>query len=178
MVGRAVHSKFIVADDKWMCVGSANANVRSFELDSELNIQTNAARVVGDFRVQLWAHNLGLTPRTVSSWRIDDFIPRWDAGATSNAPLGSNPQDMAGEGVVAFNYLDHPGSSHFYMPDAFTELDLSPDTGGFGGSGPSGVANPGNPSDGALTDASDPTSPGPAGSAATDTPPATGSPVT
>jgi hypothetical protein len=29
-------------DDKWMCVGSANANVRSFELDSELNVQTFA----------------------------------------------------------------------------------------------------------------------------------------
>jgi phosphatidylserine/phosphatidylglycerophosphate/cardiolipin synthase-like enzyme len=55
MQKRAVHAKFILVDDAWMCVGSANANVRSFLLDSELNIQTTSAALVSSFRQRLWA---------------------------------------------------------------------------------------------------------------------------
>ena len=36
---RYVHSKLIVADDRWWCIGSANVNPRGFGLDSELNVQ-------------------------------------------------------------------------------------------------------------------------------------------
>jgi len=42
MVHRAVHSKFLMIDDRWMTIGSANANVRSFELDSEVAADTHS----------------------------------------------------------------------------------------------------------------------------------------
>jgi len=125
MTGRMVHAKLIMVDDAWMCVGSANVNPRGFLMDSELNIQTSAAGVVSSFRTRLWAHNLGVSAPTVAGWGPSDFIARWDAVATSNAALGLD--DMAGEGIVAYDYTSRPGKASAWIPEQYSELDLSLD---------------------------------------------------
>src|SRR5207245_4462881 len=68
MKARSVHAKFMLIDDSWMTIGSANANVRSFELDSELNLQLAGSTMIGAFRKRLWSHNLGVDPGIVSGW--------------------------------------------------------------------------------------------------------------
>ncbi len=132
MTQRAVHSKFLLADDRYMTIGSANANERSFQLDSELNVAIDDSKLAASFRKRLWAHNLGVTDATVAAWSIADFITQWDAVANANAALA--PPDMAGEGVVHWDYTRRPGSSHFYIPDYLAETDADQ------GDGPSGTA--------------------------------------
>jgi phosphatidylserine/phosphatidylglycerophosphate/cardiolipin synthase-like enzyme len=124
MVQRAVHAKFVLVDDAWMCIGSANANVRSFQLDTELNVQTGAGALVNSFRTRLWAWNLGQTAATVASWPVSDFLAQWDSVAKANAAV-SAPRDMVGEGVVGFDYKTAPGKRSLLIPDAFAQLDVS-----------------------------------------------------
>jgi len=125
MTSRAVHSKFLLADDRYMTIGSANANERSFQLDSELNVAVDDSKLAAGFRRQLWAHNLGLSDATVGTWAVADFVARWDAVAAANEKLAA--PDMAGEGIVHWDYTKHPGSSHVYVPDYLAEAD--PDRG-------------------------------------------------
>jgi N-acetylmuramoyl-L-alanine amidase/phosphatidylserine/phosphatidylglycerophosphate/cardiolipin synthase-like enzyme len=121
MTSRAVHSKFVLADDRYMTIGSANANERSFQLDSELNVAVDDSKLATSFRKRLWAHNLGVTEATVAAWGVPDFITQWDAVATANASLA--PQDMAGEGVVRWDYTQAPGDSHVYIPDYLADTN-------------------------------------------------------
>ena len=120
MTNRAVHSKFLLADDRYMTIGSANANERSFQLDSELNVAIDDSKLAASFRKRLWAHNLGAS-EAVAAWAVSDFITQWDAVATANAPLA--PQDMAGEGIVRWDYTKATGTSHVYVPDYLAETD-------------------------------------------------------
>jgi phosphatidylserine/phosphatidylglycerophosphate/cardiolipin synthase-like enzyme len=69
MFHRIIHSKFILADDRALCVGSANANPRGFFLDSELNVMLDDAEAVRAFRHRLWAHNLGVAETAVAGWK-------------------------------------------------------------------------------------------------------------
>ncbi|HEX9821350.1 MAG TPA: phospholipase D-like domain-containing protein [Methylomirabilota bacterium] len=124
MVHRAVHSKFLMIDDRWMTIGSANANVRSFELDSELNVSIGDAPLVTAFRRRLWAHNLGVPEATVAGWSLAEFLPRWDAVAAANAPKALDLMD--GEGVLRFDHTTNPGQRHGSVPDAVARLDLAP----------------------------------------------------
>ena len=132
MTSRAVHSKFVLADDRYMTIGSANANERSFQLDSELNVAVDDSKLATAFRTKLWAHNLGAAEATVSAWAVADYIAQWDAVATANASLA--PQSMAGEGVVRWDYTQATGSSHVYIPDYLADTDADhgdePDHGG------------------------------------------------
>jgi phosphatidylserine/phosphatidylglycerophosphate/cardiolipin synthase-like enzyme len=136
---RAVHSKFLLVDDHWMTIGSANANTRSFDLDSELNVAILDTELVTKFRHRLWAHNLGVSEAAVSGLGITDFIPRWDAVAAANTPLKGSPFNMAGEGVLPFDYTTVPGHEQILIPDAFADLDVAPEGGLFAGLPPSGV---------------------------------------
>lgn len=119
MTQRAVHSKFLLGDDRYMTIGSANANERSFQLDSELNVAIDDSKLASAFRKRLWAHNLGLSETTVAAWSVSDFIAQWDAVAGANAALQA--PDMAGEGVVRWDYTQHQGDSHAYIPDYLAE---------------------------------------------------------
>jgi N-acetylmuramoyl-L-alanine amidase len=134
MTYRAVHSKFLLADDRYMTIGSANANERSFQLDSELNVAIDDSKLTAGFRRKLWAHNLGLPEATVGAWAIGDFVAQWDTVATANSALASSPASMAGEGVVRFDYTRATGTSHAYIPDWLADADADhgdqPDRGG------------------------------------------------
>lgn len=131
MNNRAVHSKFFLADDEIMIVGSANANERSFQLDSELNIVVTEPSLVSSFRRKLWAHNLGEPAVNIAGWRTADFIGHWDSVAAANAAL-SAPQ-MAGEGVIPFDFTAVKGRSHGSLPDELANIDFSPESGVFAG---------------------------------------------
>jgi PLD-like domain len=136
MKNRAVHSKFIMVDDRWMLIGSANANTRSFEMDSELTLSIGQPDLTASFRRRLWAHNLGVSESTVASWKVSDFITQWDAVAKANDPLP--PKDMAGEGVIPYDYTAAPGNKHGSIPDALAKIDLAPEGHLFAGEIPRG----------------------------------------
>lgn len=125
--GRAVHSKFMVVDDEWMTIGSANANVRSFELDSELNLQIADAPLTAAFRKRLWAHNLGVPEATVAGWVPADFLGQWNSVAAANR--GRTLPEMAGEGIIPYDYRASRGEGHGSIPDAVVDLDIGVDSG-------------------------------------------------
>ncbi|HEX9821349.1 MAG TPA: phospholipase D-like domain-containing protein [Methylomirabilota bacterium] len=123
LANRAVHSKLLMVDDRMMTLGSANASVRSFELDSELNVSVADPVLVTGFRRRLWAHNLGVPEGTIAGWSAAEFIPRWDAVAAANAPRALDLMD--GEGVVRFDHTANRGVRHTTLPDALARLDLA-----------------------------------------------------
>ena len=104
--GGITHTKLLMADDEALTVGSANANPRGFYLDTEVNVVLDDPEVVKDFRHQLWAHNLGLRPDTVSKWTAADFIKNWDAVAAVNGTLQKTPEKLLGEGIIRFHPTD------------------------------------------------------------------------
>ena len=122
MTNRAVHSKFVMVDDLWMTIGSANANGRSFELDSELNLQIGENPLSKAFRARLWAHNLGVPIATAGGWKPGNFLAEWNAVAIANR--GLDAKAMAGEGVIPFDYAAAKGKSHGSLPDALVDLEF------------------------------------------------------
>jgi len=126
MFNRSVHAKMMMADDRTLSIGSANANVRSFELDSEMNLTVDDREWVRDVRLRLWAHNLGVSQSAVGSWAVDDFIGRWNSVAAANAALVANPDRMMGEGVIVYNWSANRGSSSPLVPDYLVQLDIAP----------------------------------------------------
>jgi phosphatidylserine/phosphatidylglycerophosphate/cardiolipin synthase-like enzyme/outer membrane protein OmpA-like peptidoglycan-associated protein len=126
MSGRFIHSKFILIDDRALSLGSANANPRGFQLDTELNVLLDDSETTRKFRHRLWSHNLGELESTIAGWAVSGFITKWDAVANSNQKLLKKPQDMAGEGVIPFDYKTAPGRQHpLLVPDVLTELAIS-----------------------------------------------------
>ncbi len=128
MHARSVHSKFLAVDDAWMTIGSANANVRSFELDSELNVQIADPALTKAFRTRLWARNLGETEATVAGWAPAQFLARWRAIALANRPKALT--EMAGAGILLYDYTAKPGVEHGIIPDALVQLDFGKDGAG------------------------------------------------
>ena len=121
MFKRFIHSKFILIEDRALSLGSANANPRSFQLDTELNVLLEDAEAVRKFRLRLWAHDLGDSESNIAGWAVTDFIAEWDAVAKANQKLISKPDDMTGEGVIPFDYKTIPGRKNA-IPDVLTEL--------------------------------------------------------
>jgi len=129
MFNRSVHSKLLLADDRTMSVGSANANVRSFDLDSELNLTVDDATWTRAARLRLWSHNLGVSEATIGAWAVSAYVTRWDTVARANGALTSTPSSrasMAGEGVVIFDWKANPGSANPAVPDYLVRLDVAP----------------------------------------------------
>jgi phosphatidylserine/phosphatidylglycerophosphate/cardiolipin synthase-like enzyme len=123
MFRRWVHSKLILADDHALCVGSANANPRSFFLDTELNVMLDDAETVKSFRHRLWSHDLGVPQNDIAGWAVPDFLARWDAVANDNQLLTWSPDEMAGESVIPFDPRRVKGQKLLPLPDVLLELD-------------------------------------------------------
>jgi phosphatidylserine/phosphatidylglycerophosphate/cardiolipin synthase-like enzyme len=121
MFHRIIHSKLILADDRMMSIGSANANPRSFFLDTELNVMLRDNAATRAFRCRLWAHNLGLAEAVVDSWKPAGFIARWDAVASSNDTLKARPEKMTGEAVIPWDPLAEKGERQAIIDDVETE---------------------------------------------------------
>lgn len=121
MFHRIIHSKILMADDRALSIGSANANPRSFFLDTELNVMLDDLDGVEAFRVRLFAHNLGLTKTAVAGWRASDFIARWDEVAAVNNKVIDDPSKMTGEAVLPFDPLKEEGERQIVIDDVETE---------------------------------------------------------
>lgn len=61
-----VHSKVMIVDDKWMTVGSANTNPRSFKVDSEVNILVRDDKAAKELRMSLWKEHLQVADADLS----------------------------------------------------------------------------------------------------------------
>jgi len=122
MSHRFVHSKFILIDDRAFSLGSANANPRGFQLDTELNVLVEDPEAAKAFRLRLWAHDLGQSQSVVAGWTVANFLAKWKTVADANLKLEKKkPVDMTGEGVIPFDYKTIPGRRG-NIPDVLTEL--------------------------------------------------------
>ena len=139
MQWRAVHAKFLLADDRWMTIGSANANDRSFLLDSELNVAVDDTKLTAAFRRRLWARNLGLSEADVTTWTVSDYLDRWRQIAAANKGLLDTAFDPAanrfdipalkaipGEGVIPFDWTTLPSDTSLPVPDVLATIDFDP----------------------------------------------------
>ena len=79
------HSKVVIVDDVFAVIGSANANARSFALDSELDIAWHDAASVHSFRLQLWAGILGISPAEVNKTPLEASLALFGRIAAKNA---------------------------------------------------------------------------------------------
>lgn len=108
--GVTVHSKVVLIDDEFLCVGSANAMDRSLQDtmlgdDSELSVAAvSTGSLVADLRVRLWAEHLRVTgaaalaeirdlDRSLGVWR-----PAWGGGLT--VPHPASPLALIGPAVA------------------------------------------------------------------------------
>lgn len=132
MVSRFIHSKLIVADDRVMSIGSANANRRGFQLDTEANVTTASTDMVLQFRKRLWSHNLGVSEAIVANWADTEFFSKWDAVALANQKKIQGKLGHAraialgivdGECVVPYNYTQHRGKYSYVIPDVLADID-------------------------------------------------------
>jgi phosphatidylserine/phosphatidylglycerophosphate/cardiolipin synthase-like enzyme len=69
-----VHAKLMIVDDVFMTLGSANINLRSMEVDSELNICHEHGGVTKPLRRRLWELHTGGFPNGASDKPKDAFI--------------------------------------------------------------------------------------------------------
>lgn len=108
-----VHTKTVIVDDVWATIGSANANVRSYTNDTEINCcfidgrtDSNGLRVsVRDYRRALWAEHLGMRMADVPEQPANDpaVVKLWEdrvatvasvpESGTSPDPVGSRLYD-------------------------------------------------------------------------------------
>jgi N-acetylmuramoyl-L-alanine amidase/phosphatidylserine/phosphatidylglycerophosphate/cardiolipin synthase-like enzyme len=139
MPWRAVHSKFLLGDDRMMTIGSANANDRGFKLDSELNVAIDDAALTSRFRKRLWAWDLGVTEADVATWGVSDYLDKWRQIATSNKTAFDAAFDpvahtvnvpaieaIPGECVIPFDWTTLPGDTTLPIPDVLASIDFDP----------------------------------------------------
>jgi phosphatidylserine/phosphatidylglycerophosphate/cardiolipin synthase-like enzyme len=73
------HSKVLIVDDKFAIIGSANANPRSFGLDSELDIAWYDETAVHVFRLQLWRGLLGISADEINKTPLEQSVAAFDS---------------------------------------------------------------------------------------------------
>jgi len=81
-----VHTKLMIIDDVFATLGSANANPRGFQLDTEMNLAWFDPASVRGLRNELWREMLG--PGTgADSWAPKQYVAKWSKIAAANAKL-------------------------------------------------------------------------------------------
>ncbi len=111
-----VHTKVLIVDDKVASIGSANANGRSFFLDSEINVgwQHDSVR---QFRLDLWRELLGVDGAELAAWTPDIFVLRWKEIAARNLLL---PAGRRSGFVVPHDHEKFNGiATKLPLPEAF-----------------------------------------------------------
>lgn len=79
-----VHNKVMIVDDAFATLGSANANPRGFQLDTEMNLAWFDKGSVAGLRRDLWREMLG-KDSGADSWKPKQFAARWSKIAAANA---------------------------------------------------------------------------------------------
>jgi phosphatidylserine/phosphatidylglycerophosphate/cardiolipin synthase-like enzyme len=94
-----VHAKLGIIDDAFTTLGSANINIRSMNVDSEINVALENGQIATDLRRQLWAlHTIGrgrdgkpqkdrFSADATGQSDLDSAYTAWCAIATENKQL-------------------------------------------------------------------------------------------
>ena len=114
-----VHSKLMIVDDAFAIIGSANANKRSFDVDSEVCVGFHDTAAVTSFRLKLWGELLG-SPTGMATWSPSSFLTQWNTIANANR-AASSPAGRKGF-VVPHDRARFPGVSHVWVQDAWAGL--------------------------------------------------------
>lgn len=112
-----VHSKLLIIDDRYGNIGSANANPRSFLMDTEMNFAWYDPATVRRLRLRLWREHLG-SQRGLRSWKPNQFVTHWTRIAERNARIA--PARREGFVMPFENSLS--GQRNVLIPDEFAAL--------------------------------------------------------
>ncbi|AWG27609.1 phospholipase D-like domain-containing protein [Burkholderia cenocepacia] len=109
-----IHSKLMIIDDVFVTHGSANVNLRSMEVDSELNICHESMRVTQPLREKLWRIHVGDdgigSKDKNGRLNAESAFKGWDEIITKNQELRSGG-DAPRASLVEF-YRDNPSRSY------------------------------------------------------------------
>jgi phosphatidylserine/phosphatidylglycerophosphate/cardiolipin synthase-like enzyme len=103
-----IHAKVAIVDDAAFTVGSANLNVRSMALDSELNLLSEAKDVAFDLRKRLFnqcTNNVG--PAQFGD--MEKTFEDWLTLMKDNKKAMANRQPLIGQ-IASFHVDRQPGS--------------------------------------------------------------------
>jgi phospholipase D1/2 len=118
-----IHSKIMIIDDVWSTIGSANANGRSFGVDTEACIAFYDPTTVRAFRIRLWKEQLG-SPLGIETWAPADFLKQWNTLTAEAATV--EPAKRKGFAVphvlTAPTGTISPEVPDFLIPEEFTGL--------------------------------------------------------
>lgn len=95
-----VHSKLLLADDTFFTLGSANINLRSMEVDSELNISCPSPELTWQWREHLWRIHTGEAPKRLSGDLVEDMdnmqdeFDRWGGLMKENTRAMDNGEPL------------------------------------------------------------------------------------
>ncbi|WP_242665877.1 phospholipase D-like domain-containing protein [Paraburkholderia ginsengiterrae] len=110
-----IHSKLMIIDDVFVAHGSANVNLRSMEVDSELNICHESMRVTQPLREKLWGihtNGMGVGKKEVNG-RLDaqNAFKSWGEIIARNKDRKSDRNSNPYASLVEFRREDPKRSS-------------------------------------------------------------------
>ncbi|WP_414448149.1 phosphatidylserine/phosphatidylglycerophosphate/cardiolipin synthase family protein [Burkholderia sp. 22PA0099] len=94
-----VHAKLMTVDDTFMTIGSANVNTRSMNVDSELNIFHENAKVTTALRKRLWHLHTGDDEATDD---LSDAYKKWRMIVNTNSDLQKRGNAKPTQSLVGF----------------------------------------------------------------------------
>ncbi|KVO51991.1 phospholipase D-like domain-containing protein [Burkholderia stagnalis] len=110
-----IHSKLMIIDDVFVTHGSANVNLRSMEVDSELNIVHESVRVTQPLREKLWrihAGENGVGAKDKNGrLNAESAFQKWDVILSENNEKKSASIDRPCASLVEF-YRENPSRSY------------------------------------------------------------------
>jgi phosphatidylserine/phosphatidylglycerophosphate/cardiolipin synthase-like enzyme len=115
-----IHSKLLLIDDAYANISSANANARSFYVDSEIAAAWYEPGEVKKLRLQLWRELL--QKDGFENWKPAEFVDRWKEIAQANAKIETDPKKRTGF-IVPHDETKFPGSKSSFVPDEFALLE-------------------------------------------------------
>ncbi|MEZ0031257.1 phosphatidylserine/phosphatidylglycerophosphate/cardiolipin synthase-like enzyme [Bradyrhizobium japonicum] len=115
-----VHSKLILIDDAYANISSANANPRSFYVDSEIAAAWYEPAAVKQLRLKLWRELL--QKDGLENWKPAEVVDRWKEIAQANAKITADPKKRTGF-IVPHDETKFPGSKSTFLPNEFALLE-------------------------------------------------------
>lgn len=103
-----IHAKVAIVDDAAFTIGSANLNLRSMAIDSELNILSQAKDVAYKLRCDLFTQCFG-APGPMQFHDMLKTFNKWQERMTDNARAIKNNNPLLGQ-IVAFHVDRKPGA--------------------------------------------------------------------
>ncbi len=113
-----VHTKLLLVDDRYASIGSANANPRSFYVDTEIAAAWFEPPEVQKLRLRLWGELLG-SPAGMATWKPRDFVKEWNNIAIPNEKTAFNKRQGF---VIRHDDTRFPGTKASMIPDEFANV--------------------------------------------------------